>query len=132
MPHPPDAGATNPPLFVYGTLMPGHLRWPVLEPHALSWRPAAVEGRLYDSGEGWPTARFGPGPDLVRGWAVDLRPEVADIVLRHLDEVEDVATGLFRRVTVPLLDGGPAIAYEMTTDAGSLTRIDVWDTQPEA
>lgn len=120
------------PLFVYGTLMPGHLRWAVLEPQALGWRPAAVEGHLYDTGEGWPAAVFVPGPDLVRGWVVDLRPEVAEVVMAHLDEVEGVEHGLFRRVEVALLGGEPAVAYELVPDPAGLARIAEWDTQDEA
>lgn len=119
-------------LFVYGTLMPGHLRWGVIEPHAVGWRPAAVEGHLYDSGQGWPAAVFAPGDDLVRGWAVDLRPEVADVVLAHLDEVEGVADGLFRRVEVALLGGEPVVAYELATPAGALDRITAWTADDEA
>ena len=124
------------PLFVYGTLMPGHLRWGVIEPHALGWRPAAVEGRLYDSGQGWPAAVFAPGDDLVRGWAVDLRPEVAEVVMAHLDEVEGVDRGLFRRVTVALLGGEVVAAYERGDALGDggdgLRRIDRWGTEDEA
>lgn len=120
------------PLFVYGTLMPGHLRWAVLEPHALSWRPAAVEGHLYDTGEGWPAAVFVPGEDLVKGWAVDLDPAVADVVMAHLDDVEGVEHGLFRRVEVALLDGEPVVAYELGTSPDALRRIQEWTDQAEA
>ncbi len=121
-----------PPLFVYGTLMPGHLRWVVLEPHAVGWRPAAVEGRLYDSGQGWPAAVFAPGTDLVRGWAVDLDPDVAEVVLAHLDDVEGVAAGLFARVRTSLLGGEPAVAYQWASDPDGLARIDGWDEADEA
>lgn len=120
------------PLFVYGTLMPGHLRWPVLEPHALGWRPAAVEGHLYDTGEGWPAAVFCPGADLVRGWAVDLDPTVADLVTAHLDEVEGVDQGLFRRVQVTLLGGDLVVSYELATSPDALARIPEWTDQPES
>ncbi|HYI61456.1 MAG TPA: gamma-glutamylcyclotransferase family protein [Acidimicrobiales bacterium] len=121
-----------PPLFVYGTLMPGHLRWGVLEPHAVGWRPAAVEGHLYDSGRGWPAAVFTPGDDLVRGWAVDLQPEVVAVVLAHLDEVEGVAEGLFRRIEVTLLGGEPVTAYELATPPDGLARIAEWTPGDEA
>lgn len=120
------------PLFVYGTLMPGHLRWAVLEPHAVSWRPAAVEGHLYDTGEGWPAAVFTPGDDLVKGWAVDLDPAVADVVLAHLDDVEGVDRGLYRRVEVPLLDGDRVVAYELGTSPDAFARIAEWTDQDEA
>ena len=114
------------PLFVYGTLMPGHLRWPVLERHAAGWRPAAVEGRIYDSGRGWPAAVFAPGEDLVRGWAVDLDPDRREVVLAHLDEVEGVDVGLFDRVEVALLGGEPAVAYQWASSPDGLVRIDAW------
>lgn len=127
-----DAAGVALPLFVYGTLMPGHLRWGVLEPHAVGWRPAAVEGRLYDTGQGWPAAVFAPGDDVVRGWAVDLRPEVVDVVMAHLDEVEGVDAGLFRRVEVDLLWGEAVAAYELVADPGDLPRIDRWDARDEA
>jgi gamma-glutamylcyclotransferase (GGCT)/AIG2-like uncharacterized protein YtfP len=120
------------PLFVYGTLMPGHLRWGVLEPHAVGWRPAAVEGHLYDTAQGWPAAVFRPGPDLVKGWAVDLRPEVAGVVMDHLDEVEGVDQGLFRRVEVALLGGERVAAYELGPAPAGLSRIADWEGHPEA
>ena len=120
------------PLFVYGTLMPGHLRWAVLEPHAVSWRPTAVEGHLYDTGQGWPAAVFTPGEDLVRGWAVDLDPAVVDVVMAHLDEVEGVDAGLFRRVEVALLGGEAVVAYELGPAPDGLTRIPEWTDQHEA
>lgn len=127
-----DAAAVAAPLFTYGTLMPGHLRWGVLEPHAAGWRPAAVEGRLYDSGDGWPAAVFTPGDDVVRGWAVDLRPEVAEVVLDHLDELEGVAQGLFLRVEVALLGGEPAVSYALGPAPTQLARIAAWDGRDEA
>jgi gamma-glutamylcyclotransferase (GGCT)/AIG2-like uncharacterized protein YtfP len=120
------------PLFVYGTLMPGHLRWAVLEPHAVSWRPAAVEGHLYDTGQGWPAAVFTPGDDLVRGWAVDLDTAVVEVVMAHLDEVEGVDQGLFRRVEVHLLGGEPVVAYELGSRPDALIRIEEWTSQDEA
>lgn len=128
---PRDAGAVALPLFVYGTLMPGHLRWPVIEPHALGWRPTAVEGRIYDTGRGWPAAVFEPGEPLVRGWAIDLVAEVAPTVLAHLDEVEGVAHGLFRRVEVALLGGEPAVAYEWAGALDDLVPITDWDDERE-
>lgn len=127
-----DAAEVVAPLFTYGTLMPGHLRWGVLEPHAVGWRPAAIEGRLYDTGGGWPVAMFAPGDDVVRGWAVDLRPEVADVVIDHLDELEGVAEGLFRRVEVALVGGEPAVAYALGPARTPLARIAAWDERDEA
>lgn len=112
--------------------MPGHLRWGVIEPYAVGWRPAAVEGRLYDSGQGWPAALFAPGEDLVRGWAVDLDPDRAEVVMAHLDEVEGVALGLFARVEVALLGGEPVVAYQWASSPDGLTPIDAWDERSES
>ena len=82
-----------PALFVYGTLMPGHLRWGILAPHARGHHPAAVVGTLYDTGQGWPSATFagdaapvgGRGRPLSRavvpGWLVDLEPSTATTLL---------------------------------------------------
>lgn len=111
---------------MYGTLMPGHLRWPVLEPHALSYWPAASEGVLYDTGDGWPAAVFRPGDEVVRGWAVDLLPERAELVLAHLDEVEDIESELFRRVRIGLLAGEPSWSYESVVVQSAWTPIRAW------
>ena len=107
-----------PCLFVYGTLQPGHLRWPFLEPFAIGHGPADVYGELFDSGYGWPVARLGTSVvDRVPGTLVDLDPERADEALAVMDDVEATATDLFvarrrhddrrpRRVGVPLRGAG--------------------------
>lgn len=92
-----------PRVFVYGTLMPGHLRWGLVAPYAVSHQPAEVDGVLYDTGRGWPAARFrrplGARPiaagqaDLdahtrIPGWLVELAPSATDDLLAQLDEVE--------------------------------------------
>jgi hypothetical protein len=51
----------------------------------------------------------------------------------HLDEVEGVEEGLFRRVGVTLLGGEAAISYELGPEVDdALSRIAVWDGQDEA
>jgi len=90
--------------FLYGTLMPGHLRWGLIAPFAVSSRAARVDGQLYDTGRGWPAARFAAplgvapvaGPDAVEGatvpgWLVELAPTAAAALLAQLDEVEGAA-----------------------------------------
>ena len=68
-----DHAAVVPPrLFVYGTLQPGRLRWPLLAPFAIRHRPAAVPGTLHDTGNGWPIAVFDPADGEVPGVLVDL------------------------------------------------------------
>jgi hypothetical protein len=47
-------------VFVYGTFMPGELRWPLLEPFAESVRSATTSGRIWDTGREFPTARSLP------------------------------------------------------------------------
>lgn len=105
-------------LFAYGTLLPGEPRWGFLEPFVLDGgREAAVPGWLYDTGRGYPAARFAWDPadasaPHVHGLAFPLRPERVDEALRVLDEVEGAVAGLYRRVVVELVGGGRASAYE--------------------
>lgn len=118
-------------LFVYGTLQPGHLRWPFLEPFAVEHRPSAVPGRLYDSGAGWPVATFGVGPAEVPGTLVDLDAERLEEALGLLDEVEAAATDLLTRITVTTTDGLAAWAYHSAAPRPDLTLIERWDGQAE-
>jgi gamma-glutamylcyclotransferase (GGCT)/AIG2-like uncharacterized protein YtfP len=117
-------------LFVYGTLMPGRLRWPMLAPFASGHRPAAVSGRLYDSGHGWPVAVFG-GDGVIPGVLVDLDPARIDEALPTIDEVEDTATDLLRRIEVTTCDGDTAWAYHYPRSVDGLVRIERWDEQPD-
>jgi gamma-glutamylcyclotransferase (GGCT)/AIG2-like uncharacterized protein YtfP len=120
-------------LFVYGTLMPGHLRWSMLAPHAIDARPATASGWLYDTGQGWPVAHLvDRSDDHVPGWAIVLRPEGLDDLLTALDEMEGVDRGLYERVVVDLADGGTAWAYSMGVVTDTLPRIAAWTDQPEA
>lgn len=97
-------------LFVYGTLMPGQVRWPVLEPHAVSCEPVTAKGQLWDTGAGYPAARFHPAGRDIPGFLVTIAPEVASDVVAMLDRIEGEGV-LFRRVEV-LTSGGPAMSYE--------------------
>ena len=118
VPHRPPRWVDQPPggpltaVFVYGTLMVGHVRWPLLAPYVdgeLS--PATVGGRLFDTGLDFPAARF----DLdgtVHGLLASLRPDLVDEALAHLDEVEGSAHGHYHRVVVTTHDGRAAWAYE--------------------
>jgi gamma-glutamylcyclotransferase (GGCT)/AIG2-like uncharacterized protein YtfP len=117
-------------LFVYGTLMPGRLRWPILAPFAHGHRPTTVSGKLYDSGNGWPVAVFGDDGE-VPGVLVELDPELVNEALPLLDEVEGTATELLRRVEVVTADGERAWAYHCPHDVDSLTPIERWADQAE-
>ncbi|MDQ3544513.1 MAG: gamma-glutamylcyclotransferase [Actinomycetota bacterium] len=115
-----------PRLFVYGTLMPGRLRWPILEPFVEAQRPASVPGALYDSGEGWPVAAFVDGPLTVPGVLVDLDPSRLDSALPLLDDVEDTATDKLRRIVVTTTDGATAWAYHHHRPVEGLPQIEAW------
>lgn len=49
-------------VFVYGTLKPGEVRWPILAPFVMhptaGGGEASVCGKLFDTGYGWPAAVF--------------------------------------------------------------------------
>jgi gamma-glutamylcyclotransferase (GGCT)/AIG2-like uncharacterized protein YtfP len=88
-------------VFVYGTLMPGRLRWPHIEPHVAGHRPAAVPGTLLDTGHGYPALVL-EGSGTVHGVALDLRPASAPAALDLLDDIEGRA---YRRVEVTSAEG---------------------------
>jgi gamma-glutamylcyclotransferase (GGCT)/AIG2-like uncharacterized protein YtfP len=117
-------------LFVYGTLMPERLRWPILAPFARSHRPAAASGRLYDSGRGWPVAVFG-GDEVIPGVLVELDPERVEEALPILDEVEGTATDSLRRIEVTTLDGTLAWTYHHAHTTAGLVRIERWEGRAE-
>ena len=122
-----------PRLFVYGTLQPGHLRWPFLAPFATGDRAAAVPGRLYDSGHGWPVAVLGEhaAGDSVPGVLVELDPDRLAEALAAIDDVERTATDLLRRIVVTTLDGTEAWAYHCVLPTDGMARIDRWDRADE-
>lgn len=91
-------------LFVYGTLAPGQDAWPRLERRARAVRAAAVPGRLYDTGHGYPAAVFAPGEALVHGWCC----EIDDALISELDPFEGSE---YERVHVTTSDGTPVVAY---------------------
>lgn len=97
-------------VFVYGTLMPGGVRWPMLAAYALSWERATAHGRLWDTGHGYPAVQFDAGGAAVPGILVTLDPARAAPALAALDELEDEGR-LYRRVEV-VTSGGRAWAYE--------------------
>lgn len=118
-------------LFVYGTLMPGRLRWPHLEPFATGHRAAAVPGALFDSGNGWPVAVLdgvAAGGSTVPGVLVDVDPVRVDDCLELIDEVEDTATDELRRVRVTTTGGEAAWAYHFTRPVAGLAPVADWSS----
>ena len=119
-------------MFVYGTLMPGRLRWPLLEPHAVGHRDATVHGLLYDTGLGWPAAVFDDeSAATVPGVLVELPEDHLDELLAELDLVEGVDHGHYERVLVTTTDGATAWAWSSLQDTARYTPIDAWTTLDE-
>jgi gamma-glutamylcyclotransferase (GGCT)/AIG2-like uncharacterized protein YtfP len=103
--------AERPPaVFVYGTLMPGRVRWPFLQSFAGSSRPATARGHLWDTGRGYPAARFDSGAGEIPGVLVTIVPDRFGAALAVLDRIEGEGV-LYRRVEVDT-SVGPAISYE--------------------
>jgi gamma-glutamylcyclotransferase (GGCT)/AIG2-like uncharacterized protein YtfP len=99
-------------LFVYGTLRPGDVRWPILAPFTGDGgEPDSVTGRVYDTGLGYPAAVFGESGTIV-GRTHLLRRDLLDDALRALDDEESSVPGGYRRVVVTTARGIRAWAYE--------------------
>src|SRR4051794_12154075 len=86
-------------VFVYGTLKPGHSRWPQLAPFA-DEDPItdAIHGSLWRTPYGWPAAT--KGNRSIPGAVVRLRPRKKADALALLDRIEGVDAGLFQRSIV--------------------------------
>jgi len=113
-------------LFVYGTLRPGDVRWSFLSPYVADHGvDDTVNGRVYDTGLGYPAAIFGHGGTIV-GRTYPLRIDRLDEALDVLDEEEDTVAGLYRRVTVVTGRGIDAWAYAYGTGL-ELTPIESGD-----
>lgn len=113
-------------LFVYGTLMPGRLRWPYVADVVAERRPAAVTGTLYDTGNGYP-ALVVAGAGRVEGWLLGLARERAEEIMQVLDEVEGPD---YRRARVIADDGTEAVTYEYVGPVGAFAELVAgrWDS----
>lgn len=99
-------------LFVYGTLRPGDVRWPILAPYVAGDGVAdAVTGRVYDTGRGYPAARFDEVGTIV-GRTYELRRDRLAEGLAVLDQEESSVEGGYRRVVVTTTSETRAWAYE--------------------
>jgi len=107
-------------VFVYGTLMPGHLRWDLIRGWVAAVGAATVAGGLYDTGSGYPAARFDE-PGRVEGWLLTLHPAGRPAALRAFDQIEGPQ---YRRVAVTTLAGDEAIGYEWVASTDGLVRLD--------
>ena len=101
-----------PALFVYGTLMPGRLRWPLIELEVTGTRETSITGTLLDTGRGYPALVLdGAGP--VHGWVLELDPARLDGVLDELDRIEGPD---YARATARASDGSHVQTYVFLGD----------------
>lgn len=103
-------------VFAYGTLLPGDVRWPELQPFVTSvGTPDRADADLYDTGHGYPAAIFDGDAryrgGVVEGRVFELAPTSIDLALAHLDEIEDAVAGSYRRITITTHGGASAWAY---------------------
>ena len=98
-------------LFVYGTLRPGDVRWPLLERYVDDdGTDDTAPGRVFDTGLDYPAAIFG-GDGQIRGRLYRLNAALLAEGLAVLDEEEDTVAGLYRRVRITTGNGVEAWAY---------------------
>lgn len=109
-------------VFVYGTLMPGDVRWPHLAPFATAWTDATATGRLFDTGHAFPCAVFDPAGEAIPGVVVSLADARRDEALDALDRVEGF---LYRRIEIDT-SAGPAWSYEWMGRTDDLRPIRSW------
>jgi gamma-glutamylcyclotransferase (GGCT)/AIG2-like uncharacterized protein YtfP len=104
-------------LFVYGTLRPGEERWPFLEPFVVDdGHVDSVGGTLFDTGLGYPAARFDHGGTPSSGRTYGLVEATLDQALAELDRVEGAVRGLYERVLLITAAGLRAWAYQFGSD----------------
>jgi gamma-glutamylcyclotransferase (GGCT)/AIG2-like uncharacterized protein YtfP len=123
-------------LFVYGTLMPGHLRWSMLAAHTIDRERATAPGRLFDTGQGWPAAQFAAlvaaegvpegvavggdgGVETIPGWLIRVDLPQPHELLTVLDAMEGIS-----EPPVPAAD--PYLRAEVEVVRSSGERVVAW------
>lgn len=112
-------------LFVYGTLMPGEARWPILE-HYTDSAPKRdrIKGRIFDTGAGYPALADLETDRDVRGWVVTLEPTQRANALRVLDRIEGTDAGLFARTATVTEAGRRCWVYRYLHETAGLEDLD--------
>jgi len=110
-------------VFVYGSSMPGEPRYDEIKEYVEASTRASVDGLLYDTGLGYPAAKFEPGGEIP-GFLLTLDTATADAFLREQTRLE---SGLFVPVTVQTRSGVAATAWEWIGATDGFPRIDAWD-----
>lgn len=113
-------------VFVYGTLKPGHHNWLHIAPYADTARQTTTTGTLYDTGYGWPAAKFGSDGNPIPGWTVTIRDYYLPVALATLDHIEGIEHGLFERITITDTNGEPCWAYQWPSEVEKFTKINEW------
>ena len=123
---PAAAGSAEPPqpaLFVYGSSMPGMSRHDLISRYVERSARDTVKGSAYDSGLGYPMAKFG-GDGVIQGVVLWLDRATAQEAMTEMTRVE---AGLFHPVSVRTASGVTAQAYEWIGSTEGYPRIDAWD-----
>jgi gamma-glutamylcyclotransferase (GGCT)/AIG2-like uncharacterized protein YtfP len=118
----PDDQAEN-LLFVYGSTMPGQPGYTVVDRYVNSTRRDSAEGLLFDSGRGYPLAKFDQG-GTIRGYLLELDEETQEDARKALTQYEG---GLFHPVEIRTESGATATAYEWLGGTDGFPRIDAWN-----
>ncbi len=121
-----DAAELPDQIFIYGTLIPGEPRWSYIEDYVVSTTPDTTRGKLFDTGAGYPAARFdctATIPDRIHGLRVAVDRTMVSECLELLDEVESAVTGLYHRLIVDTDGGEQAWAYQYGRGFDHLTPI---------
>jgi gamma-glutamylcyclotransferase (GGCT)/AIG2-like uncharacterized protein YtfP len=101
-------------LFVYGTLLPGEARWVHLEPYVAGGGAVdTAPGELFDTGLGYPAARFaGTGTGTIHGRTFALLEASVGEALDRLDVIEGAVGGRYLRTSLTTGRGVLAWSYE--------------------
>ena len=118
-------------LFLYGTLMPGEARWPLLARLTAPAEPERAEaaGYLYRTPYGWPAAVFDPAASsAVPGLAVTLQDPGRALAV--LDEIEGTSAGLFHRRLITT-SAGPVVGPAWPGQTSGFQAITRWKPRAE-